>query len=128
GALFLEFAQELALPLVELLRRLNRHLHIHVATALGAQDRHAFSGEAEAFAGLGAFGHLHAGTAAVERRHLELAAKRGRHHADGHAAIEIGAFALKDGVRLDREENVEVARRTAAHAGLAFRREPDAGA
>mgnify|MGYP001004525634 CR=1 FL=1 len=51
-----------------------------------------------------------------------------RHHADRHAAVEIGAFALENGVRLDRKENVEVARRRAVRARFAAAAEADSGA
>ena len=57
-----------------------------------------------------------------------LAADGRAHHRDRHAAIEIGAVALEEGVRLDRQENIEIAGRTAPQARLAFAREPDAGA
>ena len=42
--------------------------------------------------------------------------------------MQIGAIALEEGVRTDRQENVEIAGRTAANAGLALARQPDAGA
>ena len=41
--------------------------------------------------------------------------------------MQVGAVALEERVRAERQENVEVARRTAAHAGLALAGEPDAG-
>ena len=61
-------------------------------------------------------------------RHLELAAERRRGHRDRHAAEEVGAVALEELVRLDRQEDVEVAGRAAAQARLAFAGEADAGA
>ena len=42
--------------------------------------------------------------------------------------MQIGALALKERMRGEREKNVEVAGRATAHAGLAFAREADAGA
>ncbi len=42
--------------------------------------------------------------------------------------MQIGAFALEERMRADRQENVEIAGRTAAHAGFAFAGEPDARA
>ena len=65
---------------------------------------------------------------AVDGRHFEFAAERGRHHRHRHFAIEIGAVALEKAVRLQRQENVEIARRSAARACLAFARKPDARA
>ena len=45
-----------------------------------------------------------------------------------HAAMDVGAVALEDRVRLDRQENIEIAGAAAAHAGLALAGEPDARA
>ena len=42
--------------------------------------------------------------------------------------MQIGAVALEELVRRQRQENIEIAGRPAAHAGLAFAGEPDAGA
>src|ERR1700723_1142660 len=42
--------------------------------------------------------------------------------------MQIGAIALKELMRGQRQENVEVARGSAADAGLAFTGKPDAGA
>src|SRR5690606_23838209 len=63
-----------------------------------------------------------------ERGHFEGAAERRRRHGDRHLAIEVGAVALEEFVRLDRQEDVEVAGRSAAQAGFALVGEPDAGA
>ena len=93
---------------------------------LGAQHRHALGFQAELLAGLGAFGDFHPRLAAVDGRHLDLAAECRRRHGDRHAAEQIGAVALEELVRLDREEDVEVAGRPAPHAGLALAGEPDA--
>ncbi len=67
------------------------------------------------------------GAAAVDHRHLDRAAQGRRRHRDRHAAMDVGAVALEDAVRLHREEDIEIARRAAAHAGLAFAGQPDAG-
>src|SRR5262249_41609350 len=74
------------------------------------------------------FGDLHFGLAAVDGRHLELAAERGRHHRDRHAAMQVGAVALEEAVPADRQKDVEVARRPPTRAGLALAGEADAGA
>src|ERR1700726_866192 len=42
--------------------------------------------------------------------------------------MQIGAVALKERMRREREKNIEVAGRPAPDPGLAFAREPDAGA
>src|SRR5215472_1281746 len=128
GRQTLELRQQFTLPFGQALRRLDHDLHIHVARLARAQHRHALALQAEAAARLGALGDLHLGLAAVDGRHLELAAERGRHHRDRHAAMQVGAIALEEAVAADREEDVEVAGRAAARAGLALAGEPDAGA
>src|SRR5205814_2349313 len=72
--------------------------------------------------------NFHLGLAAIDRRHVEFAAERRADHRDRHPAIEVGAVALEEGMAGEREKNIKVARRPAAHAGLAFAGEPDAGA
>ena len=83
--------------------------------------------QAKAAARLGPLGHLHTGLAAVDGRHLEVSAKGGRNHGDRHPAMQIGAVALEERMRGERQEDVEVARRSAADAGLAFARQANAG-
>ncbi len=128
GALFLELPQEFPLAFGQLLRRFDHNLDIHVPAALRAQHRHALVRQAETLSGLGAFGNLHSRAAALQRRHLELAAERRRHHADRHAAIKIRTLALEHGMRLEGQENIEIAGRAAAHAGLALTGEANARA
>src|SRR5215813_13615855 len=123
-----EFAQQFALSPAEFLRRLDQDLNVHIAGLFGAQHRHALALKAEAPPRLGAFRHLHATMVAVDRRHLDLAAERRQHHGDRHPAVQIGALALKEWMRAEREENVEIPGRSTAHARLALAREPDAGA
>ena len=94
----------------------------------GAQHRHALALGLELLARLGAFGHLQLDLRAVDAVDPDLAAERRAHHGDRHAAIEVGAVALEEGMRLHRQENIQIARRPAAHARLALAREADAGA
>src|SRR5258708_1479327 len=123
-----EFLQQFLLALGELLRGLDQHLHIHVAALTRAQHRHALAGKAEAPARLRAVRHLHLGLAAVDRRDIEAPAERRRDHRDRHAAMQVGAVALEKLMLREGEENVEVAVRPAAHAGLALAREANARA
>src|SRR5687768_14961070 len=94
-ALPFELTKQLTLALVEFLRRLNRDLNVHVAPRLGAQGRHAFMSQPEAFSSLRSFRHLHIRSSAANRRHFDLAAERCCNHADRHPAVEISAFALE---------------------------------
>ena len=113
--------------LVRFFRRLDGDLDVEVAHRGLPQDRHALALEPELAAVLRSLRHLDAGLRAVERRHLEGAAERGRGHRDRNLAVEIGAVALEKLVRLDRQEDVEIAGRPAAKPGLAFIGKPDAG-
>ena len=97
-------------------------------TLRGAEHRHALALEAELLAGLAALGDLDPRLAAVDLRHVELAAERRGGERDRHAAEDVGAVALEELVRPDRQEDVEVAGRAAAHARLALAAEADAGA
>src|SRR5262249_7250026 len=124
----LEFGEQLALPLGQVLRRLDHDLNVHVAGLFRAQHRHALAVETEAPSRLGALGNLHAGLVAIDGGHLELAAERRDHHRDRHPAMQVGTLALEERVRGDREEDIEAARRAAAHPGLAFAGKPYAGA
>src|SRR5262249_28018921 len=72
--------------------------------------------------------HFHLGLAAVDRRHVERAAECRRDHRDRHAAMQVRAVALEELMRRERKENVEVAVRPAAHAGLALAGEANARA
>ena len=64
----------------------------------------------------------------VEPRHLDLAAQRRGREADRAAREQRGALALEDRVPGDVDEDVEIARRPAAHARLALARQADARA
>src|SRR5690606_20673732 len=128
GGDLLKLLEQLALAARQVLRRFDRDLDVGVAVRRLAQHRHALAAQAELLAVLGAFGNLDPGLRAVERRHLERAAECGRRHRDRRLAEQVGAIALEQLVRPDRQEDVEVARRAAAIAGLALAGEPDAGA
>src|SRR5687768_11763088 len=116
----LEFLEQLALALGEVLRGLHVELHVEIAHVARAQDRHALALEPHPLAGLRAGGDLHAGARIVEDGDLELAAERGGRHGDGDARIKVGAVALEEVVRLDRHEDVEIARRSAAQPRFAL--------
>src|SRR6516225_7979191 len=123
-----KFSQQVPLLFGELLGSYDHHLDIHVAALARTEHWHAFAGEAEAAAGLRALRHFHFGLGAVDRRHFEFAAERSGHHGNRNAAVQVGAFALEERMRADRQEYVKIAGRPAAHAGFAFAGEPDAGA
>src|SRR6185312_433595 len=95
-ALALELFQQIALFLGQALRRFHLYLDVHVAVHLGAQHRHALALQAELLAALGALGDLDARCAALDGRHLDLAAERRGSHRDRHFAEDVGAVALEE--------------------------------
>src|SRR5215467_3409540 len=122
----LEFIEQFALALGQLLGCLYHHLHIHVAGLACAQHRHALAVQAESPPGLGSFRNLHAGLASVDGGHFEFAAERGLDHRDRHPAMQVSAVTLEERMRGDRQEDVEISGRATAHASLALAREADA--
>src|SRR5690606_13353332 len=88
----------------------------------------ALAAQAELPPRLGPGGDRNLHPLAVHGRDLHLAAKAGGHHGDGHPAEDMGAVPLEDGVRLEAEEDVKVARRPAAQARLALAAEANARA
>src|SRR5437762_5854115 len=56
----------------------------------------------------------------VERRNLDLAAERRRGKADRHLAMQIGTLALEHRMRLQIDDDVQVARRTCVRAAFTF--------
>src|SRR5580704_5758903 len=112
----LEFLEQFLLLGGEVGRRLDVDLDVHVAA------------QAELVAALGAGRDVDARHLAVERRHLDVAAERGLHHGDRHAAMDVGTLALKQLVAPHRQEHVEIARRPAARARFALAGKADARA
>src|SRR5213075_2566266 len=84
--------------------------------------------QAELVARLGAGRHRDPGAVALDSRHLDRAAERGGGDRDRHPAEDVGAVALKDLVRRNADEDVEVARGSALRPGFALAGEADAGA
>src|SRR5579872_918764 len=116
-----EFAQQLLLPLAQFDRRFDGNLDIEIAMhAAAAQNRHALAAQAELTAGLRTLGQRDFRATAVKRRNFDRAAERGEHERHRGVTIKIVAIALEHLVRLDRYEDVEIARRSAIHARLAF--------
>src|SRR5581483_5241640 len=108
------------------LRRLDDRLYVEIPEVARAQHRHAFASEPELLARLSALRNLDLRLSPVERRNGDLAAERRLDDGDRHAAEEVGAVALEEQVRLDRKEDVEVARRAPAQTRFAFARQTNA--
>src|SRR5581483_1736356 len=112
---------------VEVLRHDHLDHHVLVAPTAAADVGHALAGQAEGLAVLGA-GRDFDLDRALERGHLDPVAD-GRLD-DVHVQLEdhVLLAPLELRVGLDPEDDVEVARRAAAHARLALGGEPDLGA
>src|SRR5476651_2109352 len=108
--------------------RLDHDLDVHVAALARAHDWHALAAQAELVPALGACRNVDARELGVEGRDLDAAAERGLHHRERHLAVHVGALTLEQIVAAHRQEHVEVARRAAARAGLAFAGEANARA
>src|ERR1017187_888401 len=105
---------------------LHIHMHVEVAPRAAVHHRHTLVPQPELRAALRAFGNLEL-VRLIERGHLDFRAQRRLRQVDGNGAMQILPLALEEGVLLDLEEDVEIARRSPVRAGLAFRRQPYAG-
>src|SRR5450755_2076775 len=121
----LQLAQQLLLAVGEAHRGLHHHLAQEVARIGRAHALDALAAQAKHLPRLGLGRHLDLGRA-VERGNLDLAAERRLGEADGHLAVEVVAIALEDAMGLQVHDDVEVPRRAAVHAGLAFAGQADA--
>src|SRR6185437_14278823 len=124
----LELLEQLFLLGRQVGRRLDGDLDVHVAALGRAHDRHALGAQPELVAALRARRDVDARRLAVERRHLDRAAERRLHHRDRHLAVHVRSLALEQRVAAHRQEDIEIARRPAAGAGLALAAEANAGA
>src|SRR5260221_6040019 len=94
-----------------------------VAAALRLEPRHALAAQPHGLAVLRAGGHLDLRPIAFDRRHLELVAERRLCRRDAKHVDEIVALAFEPRVLLEPDEDVEIARWSAAHPGLALARD-----
>ena len=123
-----ERLEQLALLGRELARRLHFDPHDQIAAPAPLEDGHPRAAQPQLAARLGAGGDAQLMLLAVEPGQHDRAAERRRGEADRRARVERGALTLEDRVARDVQEDVEVARRRAAHPGLALPAQPHAGA
>ena len=124
---FVQLAQQLALVLGELDRRLDRDVAVQVARVAGAHALDALAAQAELLAGLGAFGNVDR-RLARESGHFDLAAEGGRDEAYGHLAMQIITVALEDVVLLQANLDIQVTGWSTVGAGLSVAGAADAHA
>src|ERR1700687_3967163 len=114
-----ELLEQLALTRGEAPRGLDHHLHELVAASIAVQIGKALALETEDLARLRAGLDLQLDLA-VERRHFDLGAERGRRKAYRHFDDYVVVLAHEEIVLLDVDHDIEAARRTAAPSGLAL--------
>src|SRR6185369_634615 len=120
-----EFVEQLALVVVELDRRFDRHMAVQVAGVTRAHALDPLAAQAELFAGLGAFGNVDR-SLALQRRHFDFAAQGRPRETDRHHAMQVVAVTLEDLVLPQANLDVQVARRPAIGARLAVAGAADA--
>src|SRR5205823_2610298 len=94
-------------------------IHELIATAGPSKVRHALAADADHLAVLRAGRDAHLRLRALDRRHADLVAERGLRRRKAREVDEVVTLAAEEGVLLQANEHVEVAGRSAAHAGLA---------
>src|SRR6266852_1675235 len=114
-----ELFDELSLIAGQLLRCLDLHGREQIASPASVDIRHALAFQPERGAGLRSLGDLH-GFGPVERRHLDVAAKRHRREVDRDLAEQVHPVAPEKLVLVHVDDDVEMTGRTAGGAGLAF--------
>src|SRR3546814_12263740 len=92
------------------------------------EDRHPGAALADLLAGLDAGWNADFVMLAIEAGHIDHAAERRRGEAHRAFGEQRRPFPLEERMAGDRDEDVEVARRSAARTGFAFAGQADAGA
>src|SRR5215471_8989357 len=119
-----QLLEQRLLLLVELGRRLHRHVDDQVTTAGVVQVPHPQPVQRDDLAGLGARADVEV-PGAVQRLHRQGRPEGGGHHRDRDRAVEIVALALEDRVRPLDDLKEQVAGRPATGADLPLARELD---
>src|ERR1035437_5121581 len=114
-----QLGHQLALGAAELSGHLDQHLHNQVAAAVFVKVGNALAADSQLLPVLSAFRDLDCHLA-VDGGNLDLRAQCGLRKADGDYAMQILAVALEKVVRLDGEDNIEIASRSAIASCVAF--------
>src|SRR5690606_21102579 len=121
----LELLQQLALLGGQVDRGLDHDPAVQVTRRAAAHRTHALATQAEGLAGLGLGGDADF-RFATEGRHVDHIAQRRLRDADRHFAVQVVAIAVEDRMLAHAHFHIEVARRGARGAGLAFATQADA--
>src|SRR3990170_2374614 len=120
----LECLQQFFLALVEVDRGFDARVAIEIAGRVRAHVAYALAAQAEHLAGLGAGRDLEIG-APIESRNFHFTAECCCREAHRHLAVQVVAVAFEQIVRLEAHLHIQIARRSAALAGLTLAREPN---
>src|SRR5450631_1396966 len=127
GRQFSQFRQKFALAFVQFPRRLDSHLDVEIAFAMPVEYRHAFVPYAKRGSRLRTFGDSQL-VFSLQRRNHNLGARGGLRKRNRNHAVEVVTLALKEGVLLDVQHNVQIAGRSAECARVTEARETNSRA
>ncbi len=100
------------------------HGNEQIAAAVASQMRHALFFDAKGSAVLGARRNR-VRDLAFQRWNLNLIAERGLRKVNGQVEQEVGALALKNWMRLDTDDDIQIAGGTISQPGFAFAGKPN---
>ena len=120
-----ELRQQVLLLFRQICRRFHLNLDDLVAAGVPAQYRHALAAHPEAPARLCARLDGQARKAPLDGRNLDRPAKGGGGHRHRYPAHDVSTIPVKNRMRIDRDENIEIARRPTAQSGFTLARQPD---
>jgi hypothetical protein len=117
-----KLAEQLTLLVSYLARGYDPQAHLQVATAAIVEVRHTLATNSEHPAALGTGRDLEAGCLLIriKHRYVDLVAERGLGEIDRQVELQIIALATEEAVRLDVNDQVEVAGWATVGAGLTF--------
>src|ERR1700724_359253 len=115
---FSQFGQQFALAFAQLPRRLYSYLDEKIAFAVSIEYWHSFIPDAKRCSRLRAFGNFQL-MFSLQRRNHNLGAQGSLRKRDRNHAVQVVALALKEGVLLDVQDNVQIARRPSEGARFA---------
>src|SRR5476649_2370823 len=127
GGQAFEVAQHVLLLLGQLDRRLDGDVAEQIARVAGTHALDALALQAEGLARLRALGYRERHLAG-QRRHFDFTAQGRLAERDRHFAMQVVAFALEHGVRLDVDFHIQIARRAAIGTRFAVAGRTDAHA
>ncbi len=122
-----QFLQQFALPFVQFAGSLDAKFDEQIAFAMTVEHWHAFAADAHGRTRLHSLGNFQ-GVLAFEGGDANLGSERSLAERNWNHAVQIGALAFKEGMLLDVQNHIKIARRSAESPSLAQTGEADAGA